>query len=115
MAAFDPSHDWHHVDRVRRTALSIASQLVSDGAAIDMLVLELAALFHDLYDSKYTDGPSATSNLNTFFDLHAAAIPAARRGLVLRIVDNVSFSKEMKRRASGGDTDWHKTCLELHW
>ena len=37
-----------------------------------------------------------------------------RARLVARIVDNVSWSTEKKRRAAGEIEDWHRECLELH-
>lgn len=46
---YDPSHDWHHVARVRSLSLSIAHSLPTPP---DMLVVNLAALFHDLLDRK---------------------------------------------------------------
>ncbi|KAK4686915.1 uncharacterized protein P7C73_g3197, partial [Tremellales sp. Uapishka_1] len=45
MAQYDPSHDWAHVDRVRKTALRIAATCRPQP---DMLVVELVALFHDM-------------------------------------------------------------------
>ena len=44
-------HDWFHIERVYKTALSIAKN-----EAVDMLVVSLAALLHDIADSKFNDG-----------------------------------------------------------
>ena len=44
-------HDWWHIDRVRRNALTIARE---EGA--DLLVTELAALLHDIADWKFHGG-----------------------------------------------------------
>jgi uncharacterized protein len=44
-------HDWWHVERVWNTARIIAEQ---EGA--DTLVVELAALLHDIADWKFHDG-----------------------------------------------------------
>jgi uncharacterized protein len=57
-------HDWHHTDRVRRTALAIARE----GGA-DLVVVELAALLHDVADWKFAGGD------------HLAGPRAARRWL----------------------------------
>lgn len=45
------SHDWQHIERVRRTALGLQKQ---EGG--DPLVIELAALLHDISDHKYNGG-----------------------------------------------------------
>src|SRR5882724_7204828 len=42
-------HDWWHAERVRRNALRIAEQ---EGA--NLLIVELAALLHDIADYKFT-------------------------------------------------------------
>ena len=57
-------HDWHHTDRVRRMALAIARE---EGA--DLVVVELAALLHDVADWKFAGGD------------HLAGPRAARRWL----------------------------------
>lgn len=115
---YDPSHDFYHVDRVRRLALAIAHSL--DG--VDCLVVELAALFHDLIDAKYlpknAPKPTARQTLDPFWSRHdddRQILDEERRRLVERIVDNVSYSKEVKRIAAGQQTEWHLSCLELHW
>lgn len=44
-------HDWYHVDRVRRSAVMIGA---AEGA--DLVLVELAALLHDVADWKFHDG-----------------------------------------------------------
>lgn len=44
-------HDWYHIDRVRKNALYLQSQ---EGG--DKLVIELAALLHDISDYKFNGG-----------------------------------------------------------
>ncbi len=44
-------HDWWHIDRVRKTALAIA-----EGEDVNMTVLELGALLHDIADPKFHNG-----------------------------------------------------------
>ena len=44
-------HDWWHVYRVWKTAVHIARE-----EKVDMLVVELGALLHDIADSKFHNG-----------------------------------------------------------
>ncbi|BGP49887.1 hypothetical protein JCM10450v2_005792 [Rhodotorula kratochvilovae] len=109
-AQYDPSHDFHHVTRVRGLALALARSLASPRP--DPLVVELAALFHDLLDKKYLPRdqpvPTAEEHLAGFWSAFSQGdISDQQRRLVERIVENVSYSKEVKRIAAGGQTEWH--------
>lgn len=44
-------HDWHHIYRVWHNAKTIAAE-----EDVDLVVVELAALLHDIADSKFHDG-----------------------------------------------------------
>lgn len=67
MAGNDGSHDWHHIDRVRHLALTMAHEQraiqAKRGEAIlddeTLLVVELAALLHDIKDWKYSGSETA--------------------------------------------------------
>jgi len=101
----------------RTTALKIGKKTCAS-KDIDFLVVELAALFHDLHDSKYASiTTSAWDDLkDRFFNqyLETGAISEDRARLVCKICENVSYSKEVKRIAAGLQTPWHETCVELH-
>lgn len=129
-APYDPSHDVHHVSRVTSLALLVAASLEPSGPepdrpSLDLLVVHLSALFHDLLDSKYLPplapgeaAPTPRSRLEPFWtEFSNDEITPEQRRLVERIVDNVSYSKEVKRLRGelGGITEWHQTCRELHW
>ena len=113
---YDPSHDLAHVQRVFALATQLAASLPLPS---DVLVIQLAALFHDLLDAKYLlkgAAPlSAHERLADFWLVHGATVSDPRRRLVERVVENVSYSKEIKRIASGEHTAWHEACVELHW
>lgn len=49
-------HDWWHTKRVRGTALRIAKQERKTGARVDLFVIHLAALLHDIADWKFHGG-----------------------------------------------------------
>lgn len=105
------------VQRVRQTALVLAR---SSTRAVDLLVVELAALFHDLLDRKYVSQEVA-SNAASFFEsfyesmsCYVNLIKDGRAALITKIVENVSWSTEKRLRESGSLTDWHNDCVELH-
>jgi len=49
-------HDWYHVDRVRRIALFIGKK-----EGVDLFVVELAALLHDIGDWKFSKDRTSES------------------------------------------------------
>ncbi|EDR09836.1 uncharacterized protein LACBIDRAFT_248341 [Laccaria bicolor S238N-H82] len=119
MARYDPSHDKYHVQRVRKTALALARSLPSKP---DLLVIELAALLHDVLDKKYVT-PEEASDPYAFFlpffesmaSLHGLnMIENGRARTITKIIDNVSWSTEKKLRANGLWNEWHNSCVELH-
>ncbi|GAA5876085.1 hypothetical protein JCM8547_002632 [Rhodosporidiobolus lusitaniae] len=121
-AKYDPSHDIHHVQRVTLLALSIARSIPSSSSSplppVDLLVVHLAALTHDLLDAKYLPpgaDPSAAAFFKPFWaQFSEEEVSEEQRRLVENVVENVSYSKEKKRRAAGLETDWHRECRELH-
>lgn len=111
MAKYDPSHDALHVWRVRRLALKIAD---TETAVIDKDVVELAALFHDLQDHKYSAAGATTGDSEMVTIMREGGLDEPRTELVMKIIQNVSFSTEKKLKKAGNWTAWHNECLELH-
>lgn len=119
----DPSHDWHHVHRVRLLALSLTRSPELATAQLDMLVVELGALFHDLTDAKYSSSTTPSSVLAPYWSsLPEGLVTDSQRGVVEKIVANVSWSKDQRRRStppqhrSAADIDlnsWLETCREF--
>jgi len=79
-------HDWFHIERVYRNAL-----LIAKSEECDLLVVKLAALLHDIADSKFHNGDETVgpkmardfligSNVNEETILH-----------VVNIIENISF------------------------
>ena len=149
MAQYDPSHDAlhgeskiikkriprphryplslapHKVQRVRKTALKLASDPLISSRSPDLLVIELSALLHDVLDKKYVP-ESLSSNPYAFFlpmfeeldTKHPSVGLLAEDGKRLRfitdVVTNVSWSTEKKLRQEGKWGAWHDGCVELH-
>ena len=78
-----------------------------------MLVVELAALFHDLFDAKYTS-VNTKEELDIPSWLLAHGVEEDQSSLILKIIANVSYSKEIVLRGNGNWTQWHENCIELH-
>ncbi|PWN40197.1 hypothetical protein IE81DRAFT_293781 [Ceraceosorus guamensis] len=123
----DPSHDWHHVHRVRQMSIWL-SRCPSLPSQPDMITLELAALFHDMADAKYDPTASARTLLSPFLSRYPQILEEEQVNLIIRIVENVSWSKDQKRRAERQKreaagleetaeererTKWEESCSEL--
>ncbi|KAG1737306.1 hypothetical protein EDB19DRAFT_1895873 [Suillus lakei] len=107
MARYDPSHDALHVQRVRKTALSIAHALSAQGP--DLLV-------------KYVSEAEAADPYGYFLPFFQSLssehgidlIGDGRARQIVKVIENVSWTTEKKLRTTGKTEEWHRTCVELH-
>lgn len=79
-------HDWYHIDRVRRVALQIQK---NEGG--DRLVIELAALLHDVSDHKFNGGDFEVGATVADQMLVKLGVEKSIRTKVSEIVKNVSY------------------------
>lgn len=86
------------VHRVRQMSIWL-SRCPSLPCEPNMIVLELCALFHDMADAKYDASASARTLLLPFLSQYPQVLDEAQIELVIRIVENVSWSKDEARRA----------------
>ena len=99
LANVDASHDWLHILRVRANALKLLETEQDAGRALeaDRVVIELAAILHDVGDHKYSGsyeaGPETVRRFLASF-LENGELTAQQVDKVVYIVANVSFSKE---------------------
>lgn len=82
-------HDWHHANRVRATSLEL--QAVEGG---DPLVIELAALLHDVGDRKVINAPEDDPTIAESF-LYASQLGRTTIDAVMYVIGNMSFSKSL--------------------
>jgi uncharacterized protein len=61
MSGEGSGHDWWHVWRVWQMAQRVAAYEVENGAEVDTVVVELAALLHDLGDHKFHGGDTSVA------------------------------------------------------
>ncbi len=79
-------HDWYHVDQVRKMALRIAE--IEGG---DKELIEIAALAHDVGDSKLHASKEVGRSV-TLKVLHHAGVRGSVLKKVLHIIDTMAFS-----------------------
>ncbi|PKP02085.1 MAG: phosphohydrolase [Bacteroidetes bacterium HGW-Bacteroidetes-9] len=94
LSGAEGGHDWWHICRVWKTSLTIAKI-----ENVDLLVVELGALLHDIADSKFHDGdesigPNLAGNFMLSLGIEKDIIVH-----VQHIIENISFKggKEAQR------------------
>lgn len=94
MANYDGSHDFHHIERVLGLARHIYAK-TSEQETLDLEVIVLGALLHDVGDKKYLKpGEDASTMVHHLLLFLGADEGLARR--VQAICLGVSYSSEIK-------------------
>ena len=93
-------HDWFHIERVYKNAVSIA-----DGEVCDMMVIKLASLLHDIADSKFHDGDETIGPKMAREFLESENADEATIQHIINIIKNSSFK--------GGNTECQFSFIEL--
>jgi len=96
----EAGHDWFHIERVYRNALRIAEH-----ENCHREVVQLAALLHDIADSKFHDGDESIGPKTARTFLESQHSDEATIDHVVKIIENISFK--------GGKTDRTFSSLEL--
>jgi len=100
MAQLDVSHDWLHIQRVRRTGRELLKQYEGQKIQPDSEIVELACLLHDVGDFKYSGSKvAARETLENFFQECGVPNEVAER--VITIIENMSFRKELEQLEKG--------------
>jgi uncharacterized protein len=93
-------HDWFHIERVYKNALSIA-----DNEVCDDTVVKLGALLHDIADSKFHNGDETVGPKMAREFLTSNKVDEATIQHVINIIENISFK--------GGNTEKSFSSIEL--
>jgi uncharacterized protein len=93
-------HDWFHIERVFKNAISIA-----EGEVCNVIVVKLAALLHDIADSKFHNGDETIGPKIAREFLESENIDEATIQHVIHIIENISFK--------GGNTERLFSSIEL--
>ena len=95
-------HDWWHIYRVWQTAKSIAAE-----ENANLLVVELAALLHDIADSKFHNGDEEIGPAKAANFLRSIGVSEDTILHVQQIIRNMSF------KASLGEVCFHSKELAI--
>ncbi|MBX2828117.1 MAG: HD domain-containing protein [Flavobacteriaceae bacterium] len=100
LATAEGGHDWFHTERVYKNALSIGKT-----EKVDIDVVALGALLHDVADAKFHDGDETVGPQKAQEILGALGAKQATIDHVVAIIENVSFK--------GGNVAKNFDSLEL--
>jgi uncharacterized protein len=93
-------HDWFHIERVYKNALLIVKE-----EKCDLLIVQLAALLHDIADSKFNDGDETIGPAIAKKFLESQNVDQTIISHVVNIINNISFK--------GGNFDQNFNSIEL--
>ncbi len=79
-------HDWFHIERVLKNV-----KLIAEGEPVNNLIVQLAALLHDIADSKFHNGDDAIGPKKATQFLKTQEISEEDSQHVIHIIANVSF------------------------
>jgi uncharacterized protein len=102
MSQYGGDHDWTHIDRVRNYALEIAGKVAKP---IDLEIIELAALLHDVADYKLaTHGLSDRQMIEKVLGKN---YDQNKLEGIIEIVGNLSWSKGVKDISNTWNNEFH--------
>lgn len=84
-------HDWWHSKRVYDLSLRIAGEEIKNGAQVDLFVVQLAALLHDIADWKFHDGDESAGPQKARKWLQSIKADENIVSHVARIIEKISF------------------------
>ena len=92
-------HDWSHTNRVLNLAKSIAKKSSSENKEkIDMFIIELGSLLHDIADSKFNNGneelaPNKARNFLSSINVDESTITH-----IVKIIENISYRSSLGKK-----------------
>ena len=86
LANAEGGHDWFHIQRVLNNAL-----LISKSEHVDVFVVQLGALLHDIADSKFHNGDETVGPKIAREFLFSINVDSSAIEHVVNIIENISF------------------------
>jgi uncharacterized protein len=85
-------HDWWHIHRVRNLALTISK----NEQGVDIFIVEMAALLHDVGDPKLHGGDTTIAPRIIGNFLNTLNITTEQKEHIMHIIAHISYSKHLK-------------------
>lgn len=85
-------HDWFHIERVYNNSLAIAKH-----ESVDVLVVALGALLHDIADSKFHEGDESIGPKKARYFLETQNISKEIIAQIEYIIKNISFKNSLEK------------------
>jgi uncharacterized protein len=82
----ESGHDWFHIERVYKNAI-----LIAKNENCNLEVVQLAALLHDIADSKFNNGDETVGPKVARAFLNSENVSEATTNHVVAIIENISF------------------------
>ena len=102
LSGAETGHDWWHINRVWNNA-----KLIGQTETANQFVVELAALLHDIADSKFHDGDEEIGPQRAGVFLKSIQVEESVISHVQQIIRNMSF------KASLGEVNFHSKEMEI--
>lgn len=85
-------HDWLHIERVYKNAM-----LIANDESVNIMVVQLGALLHDIADSKFYNGDETVGPKMASEFLKSLKIDSNLIENVAQIISNISFKNSLGR------------------
>ena len=86
-------HDWFHIERVFRNAI-----LISREEKVDVFVVSLAALLHDIADPKFYNGDETIGPKVALKFLKSQKVDAEITNHIINIIKHISFKNSFNQK-----------------
>ena len=93
LADAEGGHDWFHTQRVFQNAILIAKE-----EEVDVLIVSLGALLHDIADAKFHDGDETVGPKLAEAFLTSLKVRKKTIAHVIKIIQNISFKNSLEKR-----------------
>lgn len=94
LAGAEGGHDWWHIYRVWKSSINIAK-----GEKVNLFIVELGALLHDIADSKFYDGDEEIGPRKAKEFLESLNVDSKIIEHVQNIIANISFKGENHKQS----------------